>query len=308
MNRLIVVGLASLAACASSIPRAEIDRCNLGTADGNDALLVRQGAACRMIAQRLASEEKSRDAMGFARKACELEDARGCEQYLALVRAQSNLPADDLQHARATGEKACAGIVVAQDGVDRRPAICVAVAELYLDLEPKSRQDAGRMYLRACKLGENRSCARAKWLGVAPEERAAAKTVSKSSPPPPPPLPPPPAPTSVPMPPGANAPLPTSVATAAPAVACHEMKSCVALDVHQRNTTEVVGTIASHCDRAALCQWCPAKGSEVDKSQCRTATLAPNETKTGREAGLWYDGFTAIAYDCVDAKDDKGCL
>jgi hypothetical protein len=98
--------IALIAACASSIPKAELDRCQLGTADGNDSFQVRQGAACRMVAQRLASDEKPGDALGYARKSCELEDAHGCEAYLALARAQPTLPSDELLHARAAGEKA----------------------------------------------------------------------------------------------------------------------------------------------------------------------------------------------------------
>jgi hypothetical protein len=86
------------------------------------------------------------------------------------------------------------------------------------------------------------------------------------------------------------------------------MRPCVTLDVDQRNTSEVVGTIVNHCDRPVACTWCPAKGDLADKSGCRTATLAPNESRTGREQGLWYDGFHAIAYDCMDATDPKGCL
>ena len=27
-------------------------------------------------------------------------------------------------------------------------------------------------------------------------------------------------------------------------------------------------------------------------------TLARDESKSGKDAGLWYDGYTAIAYDC----------
>jgi hypothetical protein len=86
------------------------------------------------------------------------------------------------------------------------------------------------------------------------------------------------------------------------------MRGCVSLDVQQRNTTEIVGTIANHCDRSVTCGWCPAHGSRVDKGTCRSATLTPNESRRGREAGLWYDGYDAIAYDCIDASDNRSCL
>jgi hypothetical protein len=58
---------AGSAACAGGIPQAELNRCRLGVADGNDGFPARQGAACRMVAQRLASDDKPNDAMGFAR-------------------------------------------------------------------------------------------------------------------------------------------------------------------------------------------------------------------------------------------------
>src|SRR5215472_10272848 len=106
------------------------------------------------------------------------------------------------------------------------------------------------------------------------------------------------------------APRPSASASAAiPAPPpCHEMRACVALDVRQRNTTEVVGAARNGCDRTVKCTFCPARGSQVDKSACRTATLSPNESKSGRESGLWYDGYNSIAYDCVDVNDDRGCM
>jgi hypothetical protein len=289
--------------CAGGIPQAELNRCRLGVADGNEAFTPRQGAACRMIAQRLASDDKPSDAMGYARKACDLEDARGCEQYLALARAQPSLPPDELLHARASGEKACAGMVVGVDGTDARPALCARTAELYSDVEPRSADDAGRLYARACKLGDAKSCAHAGTLGVA--EGRPAVIAPKASPLPlPQPLPRPIA-TSM----AASAPQASSQAAAqAAATPCHEMRPCVSLDVNQRNTNEVVGTIVNRCDRTVACTWCPANGDQADRSGCRSATLAPNESRTGREQGLWYEGFRAIAYDCMDAVDPKGCL
>ncbi|HEY5243812.1 MAG TPA: hypothetical protein VIJ22_20165, partial [Polyangiaceae bacterium] len=56
------------AACAATVPRAELDRCTLGVADGNDAMTMRQGAACTMVAKRLAADEQPAPALGYARK------------------------------------------------------------------------------------------------------------------------------------------------------------------------------------------------------------------------------------------------
>lgn len=113
-----IVSVACAVSCAATIPKAELDRCSLGVADGNESYGVRQAAACRMVAQRLAADDRPTDAMGYARKACQLEDPGGCEQYLSLARAQPTLAPDELLAARAAGEKACAGIVVGADGTD----------------------------------------------------------------------------------------------------------------------------------------------------------------------------------------------
>ena len=86
------------------------------------------------------------------------------------------------------------------------------------------------------------------------------------------------------------------------------MRQCVTLEVRQRNFSEAVGSLANHCDRAVVCAWCPAHKDQVDKSACHSATLSPGEARAGREAGLWYEGFDSIAYDCMDAADVKGCL
>jgi hypothetical protein len=289
------------AACGSTIPKAESARCTLGVADGNEAYQVRQPVACRMIAQRLAADDRPTEAMGYARKACQLEDAAGCSEYLELVRARpASLAPDELLNARAAGEKACAGIVVATDGTDARPALCVDTAELYLDVEPRSRSDAGRLYARACELGDDKSCAKAKSLGVEPEEHAApppkpTRTFSLSA-----------GPSAVAAPPSP----PRSSASAPPPgpPPCHERRECVTLQLVQRNFSEVVGTMTSHCDAPVLCTWCPSHGQQVDRNQCRTTTLAPNESKTGQGAGLWFEGFNAMAYDCMDVNDDKRCL
>lgn len=294
---LFVIGPAILAACAPTLPRAEVDRCNLGVADGNDAFTMRQGRACASLAQRLTAHEEPEAAVGYARKSCQLEDARGCQEYLALVRAQPSIARSELQGARAAGEKACAGIVVAEGGVDARPPICARTAELYLDLEPKSPDDAGRLYARACDLGDSASCDRAKSLG------APARPVASAAPP-------------------ASAPASASgrafgvappagdlVATSGPRPApiCHDLHSCVSLEVRQRNTNEVTGKLTNNCDRPVFCSFCPARGAEVDRGGCHSATLAPTESKSGRDAGLWYDGYSGIAFNCFDAADDRRC-
>jgi hypothetical protein len=295
-------GLAALASlmgagCAATVPRAELDRCTLGVADGNDAMTLRQGAACTMVAKRLAADDQPMPALGYARKACDLEDPRGCEEYLALVRGQPQLAPGELQRARTAGEKACAGMVVAVDGAtDARPALCARTAELYADVEPRSREDAGRLFASACKLGDDRSCARARTLGADPSDhvvlgprpRPNAPAVAQALPPPVPHF--------------------VSGVTPPPPPVCHEMRACVSLDVEQRNVSEVVGSLANHCERAVACNWCPARHNEVDRSGCHSTSLGPGEARAGRDAGLWYDGFDSIAYDCMDATDAKGCL
>ncbi len=281
--------LALVSACGSTLPRAELDRCNRGSADGNDAFQVRQGAACRMVAARLIADDRSAAAAGYARMACQLEDAHGCEQYLALVRGQPDLMYGELPRARAAGEKACAGMVVDAEGTDARAGICARLAELYFDLEPHSRPDAGRLWARACALGDEKSCARARKLGVEPEAGSfgakgaapVASPLKRAEPPP---------------------------ATPPPPAGCHEMRACVGLDVHRRSGGEVVGTLTNHCGAAVSCTWCPARGDQIDKEACHWATLAPDEAKVGREAGLFYVGYTAIAYDCMDATDARACI
>jgi hypothetical protein len=294
---LIAVPLA--VACASTIPKAELDRCKLGVADGNDAYTVRQAAACRMVAQRLAADEEPAEALGYARKSCDLQDAAGCEQYLALVRGQPSLAPGELQRARAAGEKACDGIVVSTDGTDPRPMLCARTAEIYQDLEPTSRSDAGRLFARACKLGDDQSCAKARADGVEPETTgvpgpAVAKSPSPHMPPPsmPAPLPPP----------------TSTVVSQVVAPACHEMRNCVTLDVQQMNAREESGTITNHCDRNVACRWCPSHGQQVDESLCHSGTLTPGEMRTGKQWGLWYEGYNGMGYDCMDEHDAQGCL
>ncbi len=228
--------------------------------------------------------------MAYARKACQLQDASGCTQYLALVRAQPSIAPDELFDARAAGEQACSGMVVGPGGTDARPDLCARTAELYLDVEPRSDADAGRLYARACKLGDEKSCRRAKSFGVDVEEHPVPSAASARPLPPPPHAPPPASPTSLPPPP------------------CHEMRSCVSLELVRRNVDEVMGTLADHCDVAVTCTVCPSKGDEVDRSACHTMTLGPNESRSGREAGLWYQGYRSMAYDCMAANDERGCL
>jgi hypothetical protein len=288
---LVAAAVANVVACAASLPRVEVDRCNLGVADGNDAFTMRQGAACASLASRLAAQAEPDEAIGYARKSCQLEDASGCRRYLGLVRAHPSPGQSELEDARAAGEKACAGMVVATDGVDARAPICVQTAELYLDREPRSRSDAGRLYVRACDLGDDASCEKAKSLGAAPAPahpapRAAAPTPAMAP---------------------ALTPAQSVTQARAPVPACHDLSACVELDVKRRNTSEVLGTLTNHCDRPAFCSFCPARGSDVDRGACHTATLAPGESKSGREAGLGYEGYSAIAFDCSDAADDRSC-
>jgi hypothetical protein len=296
--------MAALVACAATVPKAELDRCKLGVADGNDGMALRQGAACASVARHLAADDQATAALGYARKACDLEDARGCEEYLALARGQPGLGPDDLQRARSAGEKACAGLVLAVDGADLRASICARAAELYQDVHPASSDDAARLYARACRLGDERSCQRARsvdsagTLGGRDEGATPGGASGKGAPN---------APAAVQaLPPAGPRPAVSELPAHDPP--CHEMRACVSLDVSQRNLTETVGTITNRCGRAVTCMWCPAYHGQVDRSFCHSATLAPNEKRTGREAGLWYDGFNAIAYDCAEASDPRGCV
>lgn len=89
-------------------------RCNLGVADGNDAFTMRQGAACASLASRLAAQAEPDEAIGYARKSCQLEDASGCQRYLVLVRARTARGTDVDRGAchtatLAPGESRCAG-------------------------------------------------------------------------------------------------------------------------------------------------------------------------------------------------------
>jgi hypothetical protein len=283
------IAMALVVACAPVVPPAAANRCKLGMSDGNDEYTARQGAACRVVAQSLVSDDQPNAAVSFARKACDLQDAAGCVLYLTLARGQ----ASELSRARSTGEKACDGMVVSADGTDPRPRLCFLTGELYDELEPRSPSDAGRLYARACKLGDDRGCPRATSLGVDPNPPPPVATKPASRP----------APTAVPAPP------PTStVVTQVLAPACHEMRGCVALDVQQRNSNEVVGTVVNHCDHSVVCRWCPAHATQVEKTLCHSGTLSAGESRTGTQWGLWYQGYDAMAYDCIDEHDPQGCL
>lgn len=289
---LFVLGMLG---CAEAVPHAAMDRCQQGVADGNDGYTLRQGAACRIVAQSLEADDKPQAALSFARKACDLQDSAGCVAYLTLSRGQPG----ELTRARATGSKACDGMVVSNDGSDARPRLCFLTGELYDELEPRSADEAGRFYARACKLGDVKGCPRAKALGVDPDTRP--EPVAKA---------PAPKPSAAPLPP----PAPTQAAPTATVVtqvlapACHEMKACVSLQVDQRNAREVIGTMTNKCDHTASCRWCPAKGTQVDKTQCHSGTFAPGETRSGTQWGLWYEGYDAMAYDCTEEHDPPACL
>jgi hypothetical protein len=296
--------LLSLSACGSAIPKAELDRCKLGISDGNDAYTVRQGTACNLVARQLADDNQPLAAIGYARKACELEDALGCEEYLTIVRQRPALGPDDLMSARAAGEKACAGMVVGLSGTDARPELCEDTAELY-EVDPRSTSDAARLYVRACRLGRERSCVRAKSLGASVEEEPVAPAppakTAHATPPSMPTLPPPRP--VIPLPPPTPRPSATIVDSA-----CHDMRECVSLELKQRNFTEVVGTMVSHCAGPVVCKWCPAKAQQPDRNACRTGSLGPGETKSGQEGGLWFDGYDSMAYDCTAVGDSPACL
>lgn len=280
-------------ACAEAVPRSALNRCNQGMSDGNDGYAVRQGAACRIVAHALVADDKPSSALSFASKACDLQDPQGCVLYLTLARAHPT----EITRARATGEKACDGLVVSSDGTDARPRLCFLTAELYDEIEPRSADLAGRLYGRACKLGDDRACPRARALGVDPDaqvakaDKPAPKPTATAAPPPPPK----PAPTS-------------TVVTQVLSPACHSLRSCVTLEVMQKNVSEVEGTLKNQCDHAAVCHWCPSRGTNIDRSACRGGTLQPGESRTGTPWGLRYDGYDALAYDCIGDTDPPACL
>ena len=40
----------------------------------------------------------------------------------------------------------------------------------------------------------------------------------------------------------------------------------------------------------------------------RVVILGGVDGVSGRDQGLWYEGFNGMAYDCMDASDEKGCM
>jgi hypothetical protein len=284
--------LLPLAACAESVPQAALDRCKLGAADPNDTYMLRQGAACRIVAESLAHDDKPLGALSFARRACDLQDPAGCALYLTLAHSQPG----ELSRARASGERACDGMVVSSSGDDPRARLCFLTGELYDELEPRSPGDAGRLYALACKLGDERGCPRARSLGGDLSVHTSSAAGGSSTPRPAPPPVAPPAPT-------------TTVISTVVAPACHEMRGCVNLDVQQHNANDVVATLTNHCDSTVVCRWCPARGSQVDTgAACHSGTLHAGETRTGAQWGLAFEGYNAMAYDCIQEHDVPGCL
>ncbi len=312
---LVFLAIAVLAAhCASTVSREQLDRCLLASASADDAHREVLGAACRTTAERFADESRPREAVACARKACELGDALGCGHYLWLTHEDPALEPARLAAARATGAQSCEGDAMTDNrGKDLRILLCERTALLYLDRVPVDASLAGRMYLRACKLGDDNSCRHAQALGigrsaVAPRDVATASDV--------PPAAVPGARAGAPTPSVAPAPPAPAAATATPPPAsrtplrgaCHDLHDCVTLSLWARSEEgDLVGTLTSHCERAATCTWCPAQGEAVDRTACRSANIAPGERKYGQSDGLYYKGFSAIAYDCCDADDDPRC-
>ena len=297
-------------ACATHVLQRDVDRCNIGTADGNASYRPSRGVACTMVAQGLVEDGHLLEAMPFARRACEVGEARGCVEYLSDAANFHGVPREEIEAARTVGESACAGGPVMPSGSELAGAICEKLGELYLRVEPRSPDDAGRAYARSCTLGDRPACGKARSLGVDPDAlsaKAAPKPTASAKPPAPPPMPVPlPGPPTPPPPPP---PPPPTTTKPVPTFACHDMRSCVSLDVKRRNVTELVGTLENKCDREVRCGWCPASGGVVNTAgKCNATTLKPGETKTGQAAGLWYDAAgDGLALDCIDASDDARC-
>ena len=93
----VLCSLSITAACKVAIPQAELDRCNLGVADGNDAFLPRQGPACRMVAERLTADERPIDAAGYART-----DDAGRAELILLNTCAVREKAEERVYARAS--------------------------------------------------------------------------------------------------------------------------------------------------------------------------------------------------------------
>lgn len=300
---VLLVSVAAAADCATLVTREQIDRCLLAPAGSDDAHRAVLGVACRTTAEHLADEARPREAVVCARKACELGDARGCAQYLWLTHEDVALPPADLAEARAAGERACEGDALTDDqGRDMRPLLCERAALLYRDRAPTDQAAAGRLYSRSCKLGDDHACRHARALGVgrSPPTSRTVTAVPEA----------PPAAASA-APPSATSPstaVPPPSPRASPPRPCHDMRDCVTLSLWQPTEADVVGTLTSRCERPVSCTWCPARGGDdVDRSACRSATIAPGDRRYGQNDGLYYTGFRAIAYDCIDVDDDARC-
>ena len=77
----------------------------------------------------------------------------------------------------------------------------------------------------------------------------------------------------------------------------------------QQNTHGTAGTLTNKCDHTATCRFCPAKGGQVDKTQCRSLTIPAGEMRTGAPSGLVFDsGFDGMGYDCTEEHDPPACL
>lgn len=320
----VFVAIAFLAAHCATVTREQLDRCLLASAAADEAHRAVMGAACRMTAERFAEQERPREAVLCARKACELGDARGCGDYLWLTHEDPALEPASLVAARATGERACDGDAMTDEqGRDLRALLCERTALLYRDRVPIDAAAAGRMYLRGCKLGDDSACRHAQALGLArsavtardvaaatdvPPAAAPAAPAARAGTPAPASAAAPQSPQSSGLQDAAAAAVPAPVSRAPLRGACHDMHDCVTLSLWARSDEgDLVGTLTSHCERRATCTWCPARGETVDRSACGSATLAPGERKYGQSDGLYYKGFSAIAYDCTDAEDDPRC-
>jgi hypothetical protein len=312
---LLAIAVAA-ADCATVVTREQVDRCLLAPPGGDDAHRAVLGRACRTTAERLADDARPREAVDCARRACELGDAHGCGHYLWLTHEDVALPPANLAAARAAGERVCEGDALPDDlGRDMRPLLCERAALLYRDRAPTDEAAAGRLYSRACKLGDDNACRHALAVGVGRSPPATRKgtvvgeVVADA------------APAAQPSAPSASTGVPTPQASGPPAAAavpalsprtpprrpCHDMRDCVTLSLWQRSEGDLVGTLTSRCERPVACTWCPARGDDVDRSACRSATLAPGERRYGQSDGLYYTGFRAIAYDCADVDDEARC-
>ncbi len=313
---VLLATIAAATGCATLVTREQIDRCLLAPAGADNAPSPVLGAACRTTAERLADEARPREAVACARKACELGDAHGCGDYLWLTHEDVALPPASLAAARAAGERACEGDALTDEhGKDMRLLLCERGALLYRDRAPIDDIAAGRLYSRACKLGDDNACLHALALGVGRSPPATRKVTvvrvvvpaTASDAPPSAPS----ASTAVLAPQSSGQPAVAATPAPAPSTppthACHDRRDCVALSLWLPRDGDLVGTLTSRCERPVACTWCPARGDNVERSACRSATLAPGERRYGQSDGLYFTGFSGIAYDCMDVDDDARC-